>query len=156
MTISAPAGLADGARIRVPGKGHVGRNGGEAGDLYVDVTVRRHPFFERDGDDLHVTVPVAVHEAALGAKIEVPSPDGPARVRLPPGTQSGQRFHVRERGMPSPRDGRRGDLIVEVQLALPKMLDERSKELLREFGRINAVDVRQELNQHKGHQGHGE
>jgi molecular chaperone DnaJ len=77
-------------------------------------------------------------------------------VRLPPGTQSGQRFHVRERGMPSPRDGRRGDLIVEVQLALPKMLDERSKELLREFGRINAVDVRQELNQHKGHQGHGE
>ena len=156
MTISVPAGLADGARIRVPGKGHVGRNGGEAGDLYVDVTVRPHPFFERDGDDLHVTVPVAVHEAALGAKIEVPSPDGPARVRLPPGTQSGQRFHVRERGMPSPRDGRRGDLVVEVQLTLPRMLDERSKELLREFGRINAVDVRQELNQHKGHQGHGE
>lgn len=154
MTISVPAGLADGARIRVPGKGHAGRNGGEAGDLYVDVAVRAHPFFERDGDDLHVTVPVAVHEAALGAKIDVPSPDGPARLRVPPGTQSGQRFRVRERGVPSPRDGRRGDLVVEVQLVLPKLLDERSKELLREFGRINADDVRADLNQHQGHEGH--
>jgi len=154
LTISVPAGLADGARIRVHGKGHAGRNGGEAGDLYVDVAVRAHPFFVRDGDDLHVTVPVAVHEAALGAKIDVPSPDGPARLRVPPGTQSGQRFRVRERGVPSPRDGRRGDLVVEVQLVLPKMLDERSKELLREFGRINANDVRRDLNQHKGHQGH--
>ena len=145
MTVNVPPGLADGARIRIPGKGHVGRNGGETGDLYIDVTVQPHPLFARDGDDLHVTVPVAVHEAALGAKIEVPSLDGPARVRVPPGTQSGQRFRVRERGVPSPRDGRRGDLIVEVQLVLPKMLDERSKELLREFGRINTDDVRGEL-----------
>jgi molecular chaperone DnaJ len=145
MTIGVPAGLADGARIRVPGKGHVGRNGGETGDLYIDVTVRPHPLFERDGDDLHVTVPVAVHEAALGAKIEVPSLDGPARVRVPPGTQSGQRFRVRERGVPSPRDGRRGDLVVEVLVVLPTLLDERSKELLREFGRINSEDVRTPL-----------
>jgi molecular chaperone DnaJ len=145
MTINVPPGLADGARIRVPGKGHVGRNGGETGDLYIDVTVQAHPLFVRDGDDLHLKVPVAVHEAALGAKIEVPSLDGPARVRVPPGTQSGQRFRVRERGAPSPRDGRRGDLVVEVELVLPKMLDERSKELLREFGRINADDVRGDL-----------
>jgi molecular chaperone DnaJ len=151
LTINVPPGLADGARIRVPGKGHIGRNGGESGDLYIDVAVRAHPLFERVGDDLHVTVPVAVHEAALGAKIDVPSLDGPARLRVPPGTQSGQRFRVRERGVPSPRDGRRGDLVVEVTLVLPKLLDERSKELLREFGRINAADVRQELNQHKGH-----
>ena len=145
LTINMPAGLADGARIRIPGKGHVGRNGGDTGDLYIDVSVAPHPVFRRDGDDLHLTVPVAVHEAALGAKIDVPSLDGPARVRVPPGTQSGQRFRVRERGAPSPRDGRRGDLVVEVQLVLPKMLDERSKELLREFGRINAADVRGEL-----------
>ena len=145
IAVAVPAGLADGARVRVPGKGNVGRNGGEPGDLYIDVDVRPHPLFERDGDDLHVTVPLAVHEAALGAKIEVPSPDGPARLRVPPGTQSGQRFRIRERGMPSPRDGRRGDLIVEVQLVLPKMLDERSKELLREFGRINSEDVRTQL-----------
>jgi molecular chaperone DnaJ len=153
LTINVPPGLADGARIRIPGRGHVGRNGGETGNLYIDVAVRPHPLFERDGDDLHVTVPVAVHEAALGAKIEVPSLDGPARVRVPPGTQSGQRFRVRERGIAS-RGGRRGDLVVEVRIVMPKMLDERSKELLREFGRINAADVREQLNQHKGHQGH--
>jgi molecular chaperone DnaJ len=101
-----------------------------------------------------VIVPGAIHEAALGAKIDVPSLDGPARVRVPPGTQTGQRFRVHERGVPSPRDGRRGDLVVEVQLVLPRLLDERSKELLREFGRINAEDVRQALIEHKGQQGH--
>jgi molecular chaperone DnaJ len=94
---------------------------------------------------LFITVPIAVHEAALGAKIEVPSPDGPARLRVPPGTQSGQRFRIRERGVPSPRHGRRGDLVVEVRLMLPRLLDERSKELLREFGRINSEDVRKSL-----------
>jgi molecular chaperone DnaJ len=85
---------------------------------------------------------VAIHEAALGAKIEVASLDGPARVRIPPGTQSGQRFRVHERGIPSSRNGRRGDLVVEVKLVLPSLLDERSKELLREFGRINSGDPR--------------
>jgi molecular chaperone DnaJ len=142
LTINIPAGLADGARIRVAGKGHVGRSGGENGDLYISVQVQPHPVFRREGDDLHVVVPLAIHEAALGAKIEVPSLDGPARVRIPPGTQSGQRFRVHERGIPSSRDGRRGDLVVEVKLVLPRLLDERSKELLREFGRINSGDVR--------------
>jgi len=109
------------------------------------VRVKPHPLFRRDGDDLVVTVPVAIHEAALGAKIEVPSMDGPARLRVPPGTQSGQRFRLRERGVISARDGRRGDLVVEVRLVLPKLLDERSKELLREFGRINPDNVRRSL-----------
>ncbi len=142
LTINVPAGLADGARIRVPAKGHAGPNGGEPGDLYIAVHVRPHPLFTRQGDDLFVTVPVAIHEAALGAKIEVPAIDGPARLRVPPGTQSGQRFRIRERGALSPRSGRRGDLVVEVTLTLPKVLDERSKELLREFGRINGNDTR--------------
>ncbi len=145
LTMNIPAGLADGARIRVPGKGHVGRNGGENGDLYIAVQVEPHPLFHREGDDLHVTMPIAVHEAALGAKIDVPSFDGPVRLRVPPGTQSGQRFRLRDRGVPSVRDDRRGDLVVEVRLVLPKVLDERSKELLREFGRINQEDVRKEL-----------
>ena len=146
MTIAAPAGLADGARIRVPGKGNVGRNGGENGDLYIAVDVQPHPLFRREGDDLHLVVPVAVHEAALGTKFEIAALDGPAKVRVPPGTQSGQRFRLRERGVPSPRDGRRGDLVVEIRLVLPKLLDERSKDLLREFGRINnAEDVRKDL-----------
>ena len=101
--------------------------------------------FTRDGNDLHLTVPIAIHEAALGAKIAVPSIDGFVKLRIPPGTQSGQRFRMSERGVPSPRHGRRGDLVVEVRLVLPPILDERSKELLREFGRINSVDVRQEL-----------
>ena len=145
LTLNVPAGLDNVARIRVPGKGHVGRNGGDSGDLYITVHVEPHPLFHREGDDLHVTMPIAVHEAALGAKIEVPSLDGPVRLRVPPGTQSGQRFRLRDRGVPSPRDARRGDLVVEARLVLPKVLDERSKELLREFGRINHQDVRKEL-----------
>ena len=151
LTINCPPGLADGARIRVPRKGHSGRNGGEPGDFYVTVRVKPHPLFVRDGDDLHIVVPIAVHEAALGAKIDVPSLEGPARLRVPPGTQSGQRFRLRERGVASARDGRRGDLVVEVRLVLPRLLDERSKELLREFGRINGEDVRDALLEHKGH-----
>jgi DnaJ-class molecular chaperone len=89
-----------------------------------------------------MTVPIGIHEAALGARIDVPAPDGTARLRVPPGTQSGQRFHIRGRGALSPRSGERGDLIVEVRIVLPKVLDERSKELLREFGRINDGQVR--------------
>lgn len=146
LEIQVPPGLADGVRIRIAAKGHAGRNGGASGDLHVTVRVNPHPLFRRDGDDLHIVVPVAIHEAALGAKVEVPAIDGPARLRMPPGTQSGQRFRLRERGIPSARDGRRGDLVVEVKLMLPELLDERSKELLREFGRINpADDVRKHL-----------
>jgi len=145
LTINIPPGLADGARIRIPGKGHVGRNGSENGALYVTIHVQPHPLFRREGDDLHVVIPVAIHEAALGAKIDVPSLDGPARLRVPPGTQSGQRFRLRDRGVHSRRDGRRGDLVVEIRLVLPKLLDERSKELLRDFGRINGEDVRKGL-----------
>ncbi len=155
LTVHVPAGLGDGARLRVPGKGHAGAHGGEHGDLYITVSVEPHPLFQRDGDDIHVIVPVAVHEAALGAKIEVPSLDGTARLRLPPGTQSGQRFRIRERGVASARDGRRGDLVVEVRLVIPKVLDERSKELLKEFGRINSEDVRRDLGVDSHHSGHG-
>jgi molecular chaperone DnaJ len=143
--VSIPAGVTDGSRIRVPGKGNAGPGGGACGDLFVGVQVGEHRLFRRDGDDVHLVVPIAVHEAALGAKIDVPSPDGStARLRIPPGTQSGQRFRLRERGAPSPRDGRRGDLVVEVKLVLPRLLDERSKELLREFGKINRENVRNE------------
>jgi molecular chaperone DnaJ len=146
LPIHVPAGVADGVRLRIAAKGHAGRNGGGPGDLYVTVRVNSHPLFRRDGDDLHIVVPVAIQEAALGARVDVPSVDGPARLRVPPGTQSGQRFRIHERGAPSPRDGRRGDLIVEVKLVLPDVLDERSKELLREFGKINpAGEVRKHL-----------
>ena len=137
-----PAGVSDGARIRVPGKGSTGGRGGTTGDLYVSVAVDPHPLFRREGDDLHLVVPVAVHEAALGARVEVPTIGGSARVRIPPGTQSGQRFRLRGRGAPSPRGGQPGDLMVEVRIVLPRVLDERSKHLMRELRRIHTEDVR--------------
>ena len=142
MTVRIPAGVSEGLRIRVPEKGNAGVRGGAEGDLYVEIHVEPHEVFQREGDDFHLVVPIAVHEAALGARIEVPAPDGTARLKIPPGTQPGQRFRVRGRGAPSPRDGQRGDLVVEVTLVLPRLLDERSKELLREFGKINSEDVR--------------
>jgi molecular chaperone DnaJ len=143
VTARVPAGIADGDRLRIPGKGHAGSRGGQPGDLYVTVKVSSHPAFRRDGDDLMMVVPIAVHEAALGAKISVRTLEGEARLRVPPGTQSGQRFRLRDRGAPSTRTGQRGDLVVEVRIMLPKVLDERSKELLREFGRLNGEGVRE-------------
>ena len=145
IKVRIPAGVADGARVRVPAKGHAGVRGGPPGDLYVAVEVPAHPVFQRVGDDIRMVVPIAIHEAALGARLELTTPDGAVRVRVPPGTQSGQHFRLRERGVPSPRGGRRGDLFVEVRILLPKVLDERSKELLREFGRINGESVRDEM-----------
>ncbi len=146
IAVAMPAGVADGARLRVPEKGHAGRHGGRTGDLYVTVHVQPHPAFRREGDDLVLSVPVAVHEAVLGARIEVPSLDGAVKVRIPPGAQAGQRFRLSGRGVPTAVGGR-GDLIVEVRLVLPSMVDERSKELMREFGRLNAEDVRKSLMQ---------
>jgi molecular chaperone DnaJ len=144
VPVHVPAGIVDGMRIRIPEKGHAGRHQGRTGDLYVTVHVDAHPLYRREGDDLYLSVPVAVHEAVLGARIEIPTFDGPVRLRVPPGTQGGQRFRLSGRGAPAV-NGTRGDLVVEVRLALPSMVDERSKELMREFGRINGEDVRREL-----------
>jgi molecular chaperone DnaJ len=143
VTVRIPPGVADGDRLRVPGKGNVAPGSGPAGDLYVTAKVGAHPVFRREGDDLLMSVPLAVHEAGLGARVEIRTPDGAARLRIPPGTQSGQRFRLRGHGAPSTRNGQRGDLIVEVRIMLPKLLDERSRELLREFGRINVEPVRE-------------
>lgn len=145
VDVELPPGLDSGALVSLPGQGHAGRRGGPPGDLRLTIAVRPHRFYRREGDDVHLEVPVAVHEAALGTRIEVPTLDGPARMRIPPGTQSGQTFRLRERGVPSPRDGRRGDLVVTVRIVLPRVMDERSKELLREFGRLNPDNLREEL-----------
>jgi molecular chaperone DnaJ len=134
VPVAVPPGIVDGARLRVADKGHAGRHGGRNGDLYVTVHVQAHPVFRRQGDDLCVTLPIGVHEAVLGARVEVPSLEGPVRLRIPPGTQAGQRFRLRERGVPSP--ARRGDLLVEIRIVLPQIVDERGKELMREFGRL--------------------
>lgn len=145
ISIHVPAGVADGARMRVPDKGHTGRGGGTSGDLYITATVGAHRLFVRDGDDLRLEVPISVNEAVLGALIDVPTVEGQVRLRIPPSTSSGQRFRVKNQGAPSPRTGERGDLIVTVKLVLPCVTDERSKRLLREFGQIHSTDVRSDL-----------
>ena len=144
VTVAVPPGVLDGARLRVPEKGHAGHRAGRCGDLYVDVHVQPHPVLHRHGDDLFIVVPVAVHEAMLGARIDVPTLDGGVKLRVPPGTQAGQRFRVSGRGAPAAGGGR-GDLVVEVKLVLPAFVDERSKDLMREFGRLNQEDVRRDL-----------
>ena len=145
ITIQVPAGVANGSRMRISGKGNVGRNGGPPGDLYITAKVASHRLFRRQGKDLHVEVPVAVHEAALGLTIDVPTIDGAARLTIPAGTEAGQTFRLKGRGVRSPHDGDRGDLIVTVRLVLPRADDERSKALLRELGQLHQADVRRDL-----------
>lgn len=136
-------GTRDGQRIRLQGKGNAGVNGGAAGDLFVIVRTTAHPVFTRTGDDIHLTVPVTVAEAALGAKVEVPTIDGRAQLKIPPGTQSGQKLRMRERGVESAaHPGQRGDQIVTVEVVVPHLQDERSREIMRELARLNPEDPR--------------
>jgi molecular chaperone DnaJ len=139
-------GTRDGQRIRLPGRGNAGTMGGAPGDLYMVVRIGEHPVFKREGDDIHLTVPVTLGEAALGAKVEVPTIDGRALLRIPPGTQSGQKLRLREKGVPSAvNEGKRGDEIVEIQTVTPKIADERSKEILRELAKLNPEDPREAI-----------
>jgi len=146
LEVRIKAGTRDGQRIRVPGKGNAGAHGGAPGDLYAIIRTGEHPIFHRDGDDISLTVPVNATEAALGAKIEVPTIDGRALLKIPPGTQSGQKLRLREKGVPSAtREGVRGDEIVEITVHVPMPRDERTKELLRELAKLNPEDPRAEL-----------
>jgi len=145
VTIRIPPGVDTGYRMRVPKKGNSGAGGGSTGDLYLIISVRPHEFFRREGNDLHCTVPVSVTEAALGSKIEVPTVDGKAILRIPPGTQNGQKFRLREKGAPSLRGDSRGSQIVEIRVVVPRVADERSKEILRELERLNPSDPRADL-----------
>jgi len=135
VSVSIPAGTVGGTRLRIADRGHAGRRGARNGDLYVTVQVQPHDVFRREGDDLHVDLPIGVHAAVLGTRVDVPSLEGPVKLRVPPGTQAGQRFRLRERGAPTLAGGR-GDLIVEVRIVLPQVVDERGKELMREFGKL--------------------
>jgi molecular chaperone DnaJ len=143
--VRIPPGVDTGSRVRVPGKGNGGANGGPPGDLYIVTEVEPHPIFERKGDNIYVKVPVTVTEAAMGAKVEVPTLVGPSTIKIPPGTQSGQKLRLRGKGAPSLRSDARGDQFVEVQVVVPRVADERTKEILRELGRLNPEDPRQEL-----------
>jgi len=143
--VRIPPGVDTGSRVRIAGKGNAGVNGGPPGDLFIVTEVEVHPLFERKGDNIYVKVPVTITEAALGAKVEVPTLEGPSTIKIPPGTQSGQKLRLRGRGAPSLRGNVRGDQFVEVQVVVPRIADERSKEILRELGRLNPEDPRKDL-----------
>ncbi len=139
-------GTRDSQRIRLQGRGSAGTHGGPAGDLYLIVRIGEHPVFRRDGDDIYITVPITVTEAAMGAKIEVPTIEGRAQLKVPPGTQSGQKLRMREKGVPSAvKPGVLGDEIVEVKIVVPQVRDERSKEILRELAELNPEDPRADI-----------
>ncbi len=140
-----PAGVQSGSRLRIAGKGNSGKLGAPPGDLYVTVRVEPHPFFNRVGDNIEIQLPITVTEAGLGAKIEVPTIDGRALLKVPQGTNNGQKFRLRERGVVNTRKGSRGDEIVEVVIQAPKVQDERTKEILRELAQLHPEDPRHEM-----------
>ncbi len=145
VEVRIPQGVASGSRLRVAGKGNAGIAGGAAGDLYITVRVEDHPFFKRSGDNIEIQVPLTVSEAGLGAKIEVPTIDGRALLKIPQGTHNGQKFRLREKGVFNGRKNSRGDEIVEVILRAPDVHNERTRELLRELAQVQTADVRSEM-----------
>jgi molecular chaperone DnaJ len=141
LTVKIPAGVETGTRLRLAGEGEAGIEGGPHGDLYVDVAVRPHPFFTRDGPDLHCQVPVQFVQAVLGAEIEVPTLEGKVAMRIPEGTQSGRVLRLAGKGLPALGARGRGDVLVQIFVEVPTRLTERQRELLAEFARESGADV---------------
>ena len=133
LKVKIPAGANTGSRVRLKGMGGAGQGKGGYGDLQLEITVRHHPFFTRKDDDLFLDLPVTFGEAALGAKIEVPTMDGVAMMTLPPGSQSGQKFKLSGKGFPSARTGKRGDQFVKVKVVVPKRLTEKDKAAIQDI-----------------------
>jgi molecular chaperone DnaJ len=146
VKIKIPAGVDTGSRVRIPKKGQGGRLGAEAGDLFILTNIGSHKHFSRKGDNIYVTVPISIPEAALGAKIEVPTIEGKAQLKIPAGTEAGQKFRLRERGFPSLRNPKlRGDQFVTVQVILPKVISEETKEILRQYEKANPENPRKAM-----------
>jgi molecular chaperone DnaJ len=133
LMVNVPAGVDNGTRLRLAGEGQPGYNGGPTGDLYVVLRVKEHPFFEREGNDLHCTIPINVAQAALGAEIQVPILDGAETVKIPEGTQQGARFRLRNRGVPSLSGRGQGDLYVHVDVRIPRKLTREQRRLLEQL-----------------------
>ncbi|HEY7333253.1 MAG TPA: DnaJ C-terminal domain-containing protein [Bryobacteraceae bacterium] len=142
VEVRIPAGAQQGSRLRVAGKGNAGTMGAPPGDLYITLRVDAHPFFRRNGDDIEINVPVRIDEAGLGTKIEVPTIDGRALLKIPQGTKNGQKFRLRDKGVLNARSGKRGDQIVKVEVQAPVVQDERTKEILREYAQLHPEDPR--------------
>jgi molecular chaperone DnaJ len=145
VDVRIPPGARNGSRLRVPGKGNAGTMGGAPGDLYITTKVGDHAYFKRDGDDIELETPITVWEASLGAKIEVPTIDGRTVLKIPQGTKNGQKFRLREKGVPNSRTGQRGDQIVEVSIQAPDPRDERTRDLLKELAKVHPEDPRAEI-----------
>ncbi len=146
VKIRIPAGVDTGSRVRIPKKGHGGRLGAAPGDLFILTNVGKHPFLTRKGDNVYITLPITVSEAALGTKIEVPTVEGKAQLKIPSGTESGQKFRLRERGFPSLRNPNlRGDQFIEVKITLPRIISEETKEVLRQFEKLNPENPRRTM-----------
>jgi molecular chaperone DnaJ len=145
VEVRIPPGASTGSRLRVAGKGNAGTMGAPSGDLYITVRVEPHPFFDREGDDIVIKLPVTVTEAGLGSKIEVPTVDGRALLKIPQGTQNGQKFRLREKGVFNSRKNQRGDQIVEISIQAPDVRDERTRELLKQLAQVDNRDPRAEL-----------
>jgi len=141
VKVRIPAGVYDGAQVRVAGEGEAGTQGAPNGDLYIVISLKPHPIFERDGADLYCTMPVTFPQAALGAEVEAPTLQGKVRIRIPPGTEGGRVFRLRGHGVPDVRTNQKGDLYVKVQIAVPKHLTPRQEALLRQFAEETGDDV---------------
>jgi molecular chaperone DnaJ len=145
LSVNIPAGVEDGTRIRLSGEGEAGVRGGPSGDLYIFLSLAAHPFFQRDGADLHCRVPISMVAAALGGEFEVPTIDGgKTRVKVPEGTQSGRRFRLQDKGMPVLRSKQTGDMYVQVVVETPQSLTKRQRELLGEFEKLSSQDTHPE------------
>jgi len=139
LSVNVPAGVEDGTRIRLAGEGEAGLRGGPAGDLYIFLAVKPHPFFQRDGADLYCRVPISFIQAALGGDFNVPTLDGSdAKVKIPDGTQSGKQFRIKAKGMPVLRSRDIGDLYIQAVVETPQNLTKRQRELLMEFESISS------------------
>src|SRR3989338_6252495 len=133
LEISIPAGVEEEMRLRVPGEGEIGDHNGPAGDLYVQIQIQEHDIFKRDGQDLHLTVPLTFSQAALGEEIEVPTLDGTAKLKIPAGTQSETIFRMQGKGLPNIRGGHHGDQMVKVRIIVPKKLTKKQTELIKQL-----------------------
>jgi molecular chaperone DnaJ len=145
INVKIPAGVDAGSKVRVPGKGNAGRNGGPSGDLYISIEVNPHPIFRREGANILLRVPITMPEATLGAQIEVPTLQGRTTIKIPPGTKSGQKFRLKEMGAPLPGERRRGDELVEVAIVPPAAPGQKIKELMRELARLSTENPREKM-----------
>ncbi len=145
LSVNIPAGVEDGTRIRLAGEGEAGVRGGPPGDLYIFLSIGSHPFFQRDGADLHCRVPVSMVSAAMGGEFEVPTIDGgKTKVKVPEGTQSGRRFRLQGKGMPVLRARQSGDMYVQVVVETPQKLTKKQRELLAQFDRLSSTETQPE------------